>query len=388
MEDRMTNSRKAGEPRIAIASVGLGRIQRGYERHTRNLFEALRGSCNVELFKSAGSESDNEKIPAFLGPLTSVCRLLPFEPIAGVPEYRRYKNDCCAFSLTLLPYLLRNEFDIVHVVDYFLATILVRLRQMTRFPARLIFTDGGLMPPQYYPRADHIHFVAEDHFRNALAFGMPANHLSLIPCGFHSRRFPAEVDRSALRQKYGISNDTFVILSVSALNRHHKRVQHIIDEVSRMSGDFFLWLDGRAEDSSLAGMAREKLGDRCRITHVPSEEVAELYGVADVFVHAATEEAFGLAICEAAASGTMVLVHDSPHFQWLIGDRDCLIDMKMTGALAEKLRRLASHRAHERKPSLAASIRNRFDWDIVAPRYIEMYRNVAGMMPLAGGSAM
>jgi glycosyltransferase involved in cell wall biosynthesis len=116
--------------------------------------------------------------------------------------------------------------------------------------------------------------------------------------------------------------------------------------------------------------------------------VTELYGLADVFVHAATEEAFGLAICEAAASGTMVLVHNSPHFQWLVGDSDCLIDMNMTGALAEKLSRIASQRAHEKKPSLAAGIRNRFDWDIVAPRYIEMYRNVAGMEPLAGGSAM
>jgi glycosyltransferase involved in cell wall biosynthesis len=126
-------------------------------------------------------------------------------------------------------------------------------------------------------------------------------------------------------------------------------------------------------------MAREKLGPRCRMTHVPSAEIPDLYHLADVFVHAALEEGFGLAVCEAAAAGTMVLAHDSPHFQWLVGERDRLVDMSVPGPLAHRLRELAkSPRPGPQPPrNLAFGIRNRFDWAVLAPAYIEMYRTVA-----------
>ena len=41
-------------PRVTIASVGLGRIQRGYERYFKGIFEALRNDFDITLYKSAG----------------------------------------------------------------------------------------------------------------------------------------------------------------------------------------------------------------------------------------------------------------------------------------------------------------------------------------------
>jgi glycosyltransferase involved in cell wall biosynthesis len=170
-----------------------------------------------------------------------------------------------------------------------------------------------------------------------------------------------------------------VILAVSALNRSHKRVDHIIEEASQVSGDVLLWLDGRVEDPSLEKMAHEKLGPRCRITHLPSAQIPELYHLADIFVHGALEEGFGLAICEAASAGLMVLVHDSPHFRWLVGARSCLVDMSVAGPLSERLRVLSC----SPRPiaslgrQLADGIRSRFDWQVVGPQYMDMYRKVA-----------
>jgi len=317
------------------------------------------------------------------------CRVLPLGAIPGGAGYRSYKHDCLAFGLTLLPQLVRDRFDIVHVIDYPLAIALLKLRRIFGYRGQVIFCDGGLMPPQYYPRVDHVQVTAEVHFQEALAWGIPKSRVTMIPCGFYARQFAFAPDRRELRRKHGISDSTFVILSVAAINRGHKRVDHIVEEVSRLQGDVLLWMDGRLDDPSLAEMARRKLGERCRITHVPSGDVAELYHLADVFVHAALEEGFGLVVCEAAAAGLMPLVHDSPHFQWLVGDRDCLVDMRAPGELSRRLRELAACRQVSNSPArrLRSSIRDRFDWEVLAPAYKEMYRKVAALKASSNGGA-
>ena len=367
--------------RVAIASVGLGRIQRGYERYFNGIFTSLRDKVEIVLFKAGGPQSVGEKVPAWLGAATRVCRVLPLGAASGAGEYRTYKHDCLAFALTMLPHLLRNEFDVVHVIDYPLAIALLRFRRIFRFRARIIFSDGGLMPPQYYPRADYFHVTAQVHFLEAIEWGVPKSHATMIPCGFYACQFNGNADRRDLRKKHGVSQDTFVVLSVAALNRAHKRVDHIIDEVARLSGDILLWMDGREEDKTLIPMAREKLGRRCRISHVRSEEVTELYHLADVFVHASLCEAFGLAVCEAAASGLPVLVHDAPHFRWLVDDPECLVDMTQYGALAARIEQLMASRQElpKRGNRLSASMRARFDWEVLAPAYGEMYRSVADL---------
>lgn len=201
----------------------------------------------------------------------------------------------------------------------------------------------------------------------------------MVPCGFHSTQFSAPMDRAALRSKHGIAGDTVVILAVSAVKRVHKRVDHIVSEVARVKGDVLLWIDGKPEDAALAGAARATLGSRCRITHVPTSGVPELYHLSDVFVHAALEEGFGLALCEAAAAGTIVLAHDSPHFRWLLGPGRNTVDMSAPGALAERLQELADMpvRLRDRERGNAATVKQRFDWSVIAPQYKELYRKVA-----------
>jgi 1,2-diacylglycerol 3-alpha-glucosyltransferase len=390
LENIVTSFQSAAGPRVAIASVGLGRIQRGYERYFNGIFSALRDDFDIVLYKSAGPERPGEKVPSLFGPVMTACRILPLGVIPGAAEYKSYKHDCLAFGLTLLPQLVRDRFNVVHVIDYPLAIALLKLRRAFGYRGQVIFCDGGLMPPQYYPRADYVQVTAEVHFQEALAWGIPSSRVTMIPCGFSAQQFAFAADRRQLRRKYGISDNTFVILSVAAINRGHKRVDHIVEEVSRLKGDVLLWMDGRLDDPSLAEMARQKLGERCRITHVPSRDVAELYHLADVFVHAALDEGFGLVVCEAAAAGLMVLVHDSPHFRWLVGDSDCLVDMNAPGQLSRRLQELAACRPQDlNRPArqLGTSMRDRFDWEVLAPAYKEMYRKVAAFQASSNGGS-
>lgn len=365
------------EPKVALVCIGIGRVQRGFERYFGQLFDILRSELPVSLFRGAGGRRKREIVPPGLRWATPIARRAPLNWLAGKAEYNR---DCLAYAAMMLPRLVREDFDVIHCIDPPLAYALRHAKRIARLRARILFTEGCVMPPQYYPRVDHIHHVAHVAYANALAYGVSADRMTLLPCGLHVERFPVRDDARALRERFGIDPATYVVLAVTAVKRVHKRVDHIVREVERLPGNVLLWIDGNPEDESVVEYARARLGPRLRITHVPSDEVATLYRAADVLVHAALEESFGLAIVEAASSGTPVLVHDDPHFEWLLGDRRCLLDMRAEGALAARLAAIAADREGERAlaRARAEAIRRRFDWTMLAPSYVDMYLRVCG----------
>jgi glycosyltransferase involved in cell wall biosynthesis len=343
-----------------------------------DLFSVLQDYLDVTLFKSGGARSSRERIPPLLGATTAIARTLP---IGGHAGGAHYKGDCLAFGLSLLPELLHNRFDIIHCVDPPLTKILQHLKRTCRLRSRLLFTEGCRMPPQYYPRVAHVHHVGLVAFQQAVAMGIPESHMTMIPIGVHTARFATTVGRQELRKKHAISESTFVILVVSNVERIFKRVDYIIEEVSRIEGDILLWIDGHPDDPTLPELARQKLGPRCRITYMPSSEIPELYNLADVMVHGNLDEAFGIAVAEALCTGLMVLTHDCPHFKWLVQEHDGLVDMLAKGNLAARLRELIARRGDlpGRSQARAAAARQRFDWSRIAPAYVEMYRKVAAL---------
>src|ERR1019366_2141275 len=116
VESAVTAQGTALSPRVAITSVGLGRIQRGYERYISGIFGAFQDRFDIALYKGAGSQGSGEKVPTLLGPITTAARLLPLGLAAGGAEYKTYKHDCLAFCLALLPDLLRSRIHVVHVI--------------------------------------------------------------------------------------------------------------------------------------------------------------------------------------------------------------------------------------------------------------------------------
>ena len=371
---------RAGRPRIAIVSIGIGRVQRGFERYFYDLFLAVRDKVDITLYKSAGAPAAQEKIPSLLWPATRMARALPLDRWMGGTDYQEYKRDCLAFGFCLLPELLRQRFDVIHVIDPPLAQVLQYLLRACHLRTRLLLCDGCLIPPRFYPSAAHVQITSHAHLQNVLAMGVPASQVTALPPGVHTQRFVSPLSRQELRRKYGTAEDTFVILAVSAL-RLPKRIDYIIEEVSRLTGDVLFWLDGYPEDPSIPALARDKLGTRCRITYVASSEVPELYRMADVMVHACLEEGFGYAVVEAISAGLMVLVHDTPHFEWLTQDRDCLVDMRVPGKLRDRLKELMLKREDlsSRLQARAATARRRFDWRSLTQEYVELYGKVASL---------
>ncbi len=379
-------------PRVALVSIGIGRVQRGYERYFLDLFEAMRTIIPVTLFKGAGRCRTGERVPRGLRLAGALLRPFPLGDGLEGESYRTYRHDCAAYALCLLPALVRGGYDIIHVIDHPLARALEKLRRVTPFRARIIFSNGWGAPPALYPNVDLVQHIARPLYDRALADGVTPSRIDFVPCGINCARFRAPASRAALRRKHGVGENTFVLLMISALNRYHKRVDHVIEEVSRIDGNVLLWIDGNPEDPTLRELAESRLGDRCRITHLPSEQIPELYGLSDLMVHAATTEAFGLAIVEAMSGGLFVLAHQADHFRWLVDDDDALIDMTERGALARRLKDLQARRRRSDAPFRpsdsawrSASAFRRFDWSELAPAYRAMYHRVAGGPPALTG---
>jgi glycosyltransferase involved in cell wall biosynthesis len=365
--------------RVALLSVGLGRIRRGFERYFGDLFEILEPTMDITVFQTGGAPQSNRRIPSLFGPAAAIAGVLPLGRAGGGSEYRAYKNDCLAFGLSLLPSFRGERFDVIHCIDPPLIKVLLKLKQTAGFPGTLLFTNGCLTPAKYFPPV-HVHQVAQVAFDEACAEGVPDSRMTYVPCGFYPERFQAPASREDLRRRHNIPPDTFVALAVTAVKRMHKRVDHLIGEFERVpQRNLLLWIDGNPEDASLAEAARRSLGDRVRITHLPSASVPELYGLADILVHTSLEESFGLAIVEAMSTGLLPVVHDSTHFRWLTGGLGEFVPMDAPGALADAVSRLAD--AGPQPPAArvarARCASSRFDWKRIAADYRAMYQKVA-----------
>lgn len=364
--------------KVGIACTGIGQVQRGFERYFRDLFREVRRHVDATLFKGGGETGDGEEV---VGCARRTGKLTRFLPVHVLVRRTRYEPECLTFAWNLHRRLKRESFDLVHVIDPPLCRYLFWIRKAFGGDYRILYTEGCAMPPQHYPPADHTHHVGHVAWQEALDFGIDDEAMTLIPCGLHSERFQLDAPRERLRRKYGIPADTFVILSVASIDRRQKRIHHLIEEVARLEGDCMLWIDGSMDpvgDPTLLTLGQERLGDRCRFTHVASEDVRELYRVADVKVLASLHESFALAVVEALVSGLPVVTHDSDHFRWLVGNAASLVDMEAEGALGRKLAGLLDDRealAHLRNGD---SARERFDWARVVRNYVDLYHHVAG----------
>ena len=368
--------------RVAIACPGIGLAQRGFERFFLDIFRHVRGDVDATLFKGGGSTGAGEKVLPFISRGGVLIKLLPVHRLVGRTPIH---TECLTFALALLPHLRGGKFDVVHTIDPPLTRVLFHLRAALGMKFRLLYTEGCAMPPGDYPPADYCQQVAKVTYDEAVAFGHRPEWMTLLPCGFDSARFAVAADRATLRHAHGIAPDTRVILSVAALNRGHKRIDHLIDEVAGIDGDLLLWLDASRDqgDADLAGYAQDKLGPRVRITHVASDKVGALYRLADLMVHAATTESFGLALVEAASTGLPVLAHDSPHFAWLLRNPASLLDMRAPGALAARLRQVLADPAALAALRCPGHVNAAFEWQALRPRYLDLYRHVAGVGAVA-----
>src|SRR3989304_7896072 len=129
--------------RVAIACPGLGRIRRGFETFAEDLFRHVRSADRVEavLFKGAGDPAPSE-FPLWNVPRSSAIWRLTLGSVD------RYVGEQLTFAISLARRLKTERFDLVHVSDCQVASLVSHLTNDQRDRPRILFSNGGPMVPR------------------------------------------------------------------------------------------------------------------------------------------------------------------------------------------------------------------------------------------------
>ena len=372
--------------RVLLACSGLEHAHRGFESFARECFDTLRHEprLELELVKATGASRDGERAVRALTRDGRIAQALG--RIRGGP----IKVEQLAFAFSLQPRIIERRPDVIYFSEWYTGVGLNWLRALNRQQYALVLSNGSMAGDGFEP-FDRVHQHTAPALEYVLARGAdPAKHV-LLPVAFkfsRSLELPSAEERRALRGRLELPTDREIVISVVALNRWHKRLDYLIQEVGRLPDPRpFLLLVGQpeAETAELRTLAHEVLGvESHSIRSVPHEQVGLLLRASDVFVLASLAEGLPRALVEAMAHGLPCIAHDYRVAEYATGGHGQLVDMTQPGALAAALR---AHTGEEPRVD-AAQARHRFayesfSWDTLRPRYVELLHGAAGRADFA-----
>lgn len=370
-------------PRVTIACSGLGRVHRGSEAWAQDLAELLsRHGVPVRLVGAAPLDTRVPYLPVWTVPRDS--RVLP-----GLEPRLRYVAEQALFTRGLVRVLRDHPTEIVHVSD---PQVGWWLRERFRRSGPAVFYRDGLnLGPDWLWRFDHVQVLAPQYRDEAAAMGRDVRGWHVIPHFVDVERFhPAGGARTR-------PHDGPVLLSVGDFAPgSHKRLEYLIDEVARLPAPLspHLWIAGHTTEPDrvrLEALGRSRLGARFALfPNLPRAAMADLYRRADVLVHGALREPFGMVFLEAMASGLPVVAHDFPVTRWIGGEAGEVRDLSAPGALAQVLGELLPRPGWIDETGLRArdSMLQRFAPGSVLPQYLEAYRRIARDPRPVGGAEL
>jgi 1,2-diacylglycerol 3-alpha-glucosyltransferase len=374
-------------PYVLLVCSGLDHAHRGFETFARECFAALREdpAVRIELIKGSGARGPGERslpTPTRDNPLV--------RGVASVVGKQAFRLEAFAFGLELVPVLLSRQPDVVYTSEWDTARVLARLRDRTRSRFKVLLSNGGFASTGF-EHLDHVQELTPGALEYVLARGAnPARH-TVLPLGFHidpELLTAVPEERDALRARLGLPAKRKIVISVAAINRHHKRIDYLIEELAVVPEPRpFLLLVGQPEPETpgILELARSRLGaGNYDFRTVPAREIPELLRSSDLFVLASLEETQGRALIESAAAGVECIAYDNPVMRFALGEHGIYGDLGREGELA---RLFSAHANGEFGPApkrrLAAHrhVYERFSWHRLRPRYVELLTTLAGNDP-------
>jgi hypothetical protein len=224
--------------RVFLLCSGLGHVRRGYESFTEECFTALSPHPELDISLFQGGNTS-------IAPATTLWNLPRNHPFTkrlatlsreGSNFSDPYFCEQASFCLSLIPHLHRQKPDVIFFSDFVLGTMLWHWRRISKLSYKLLFSNGAPNGPPF-SRMDHVQHLTPTHYQTALDAGEVASKHSLVPYGIHIEpKYTrlAQSDREAIRRKLGLPLDRPLILSVGAINKAHKRMDYLIQEVARL----------------------------------------------------------------------------------------------------------------------------------------------------------
>lgn len=374
---------------MLLVCAGLEHARRGFESFASECFTAIRDDPGLDLGLVKGSGPRAPKECSIPSPRRDGVIAGMLGRLVDKPSFR---IEAFTFGFALTPLLLSRRPDLVYMSEWDTARALAIVRTRTRLDFKLLLSNGGFASSGF-GHLDAVQELTPAGRDYVVERGADPEKHTVLPLGFHIQREFSPVssaERGTLRRRLGLPADRTIVISVAALNQHHKRLDYVIEEVARLpsSRPFLLFVgEPDAETPGLQEFASERLGSGgYEMRTVRADEVPHLLRASDVFVLASIVEAQGRALVEAMAHGLPCIAHDSPVMRFAVGDHGTLGDLSQPGALAPLLVQAMDRLDNETERRMVAHARHRlvyerFSWERLTPRYVEFLRDVA-----AGGA--
>jgi len=365
--------------RVFIVCSGLGNVKRGFESFAQECFDALsqEPELDIILFKG-GNKYHPKEIPLWNLRRASKQTI----QLGKLLKKDAYYIEQASFVFSLLPYIQRQQPDVIYFSDGTVGNALWHWRRLTKQRYQLLFSNGGPLSPPF-DRWDYVQQVAPKHFQVAIDAGESAKKQSLLPYGIKLRAELKSLpisEREALRRKLDLPEERAIILSVGAINKSHKRMDYLIEEVARLSKPRpYLLLLGQqeAESSEIIQRGKQLLGtENFQVRTVAHNQIADYYSVADIFVLASLSEGFGRVLLEAMSHGLPCLAHDYETSHFVLGEEGYFANFTQPGSL-ERLMTQALEEGYNpvKRQQRHRSIYERFSWERLRPSYIKMIQH-------------
>lgn len=188
-----------------------------------------------------------------------------------------------------------------------------------------------------------------------------------------------KTNKETVRQKINVDDET-VFLNVGRF-APKKRQLDIVKAMKVVLGEketahLILVGSGNLESSVQETVTSLGLEEYVTVTgHVP--EVVPYYVAADVYVHAALYEGFGLTIAEAMAVGLPIIATDVPGAREVVNDAGCLVEPRSPAELGEAMINSFDKDRQKTMAERSAEQASKFHIDRTASAYAELYLTLA-----------
>jgi glycosyltransferase involved in cell wall biosynthesis len=207
----------------------------------------------------------------------------------------------------------------------------------------------------------------------ALKF-LPSVEIDVIPNGVELERFtPAETAKKP---------QILRLLTVGRLSVT-KRVEILIDAVEILHREgcevrFKIVGGGQMLQKLKQIVSGKNLADIIELTgRIDAEEMPQVYRQSDMFISASMQEGMSNAMLEAMASGLPLITTRCEGVDELIADNGIIVNNANAREITDAARKIADDRQLYKKMAIAAKKQaQKFTWNKVASKYIELYHKI------------
>lgn len=291
---------------VALASSGLGIVDRGVERFTEELGRVLSADFNVSVY-GGGNGANHTRIPCVSRNNRLAVNIMKALPRALQRLLKRLHLDPCGiekltFSLGMLLAIRGRNHDVLVQSVGFWGAVVSNLAKKLYGLKVISVGHGGLggaveelsVPSDYYVTLNPA--IVEE-----LKDRFPARRITLLPTLVDTSRFKPG------RSRLDLALERPVYIVVGALEPE-KRIDLAVKAVARLKRGSLLVLGSGPLEDEITELGQIELGKgRFMLDCASKEAMVDYYNMADVFTLPSLREAFPLAVLEAMSCNLPVV---------------------------------------------------------------------------------